>query len=258
MRNKNILFIVLFFSINFQIHAQNINKKNEHETYKDSVKVKFREYLKRKNLSKRSEHEIDSTFKVVAYLVKYYCFHSNLILEKTLKINTKEFGINLKKTELSFSKIDYQNLDSIYTVTLDENLLPKFPESYGKISNEEAVQGVPEFNNSDEILAEVDKLPQFIGGEDSLIRFINYNLVYPLKARNKKKEGTVIVEFIIEIDGTIKNTKIIKGFDKECNDEAERVIKSFPKWIPGESNGMKTRVKYTLPITFEIKNQRVY
>ncbi|HPS46685.1 MAG TPA: energy transducer TonB, partial [Bacteroidales bacterium] len=77
------------------------------------------------------------------------------------------------------------------------------------------------------------------------------NLKYPEEAINKKISGTVIVNFIVEIDGRITNVKALNDIGGGCGLAAENLIKSLPKWNPGKQNGKPVRVRYSLPVKFD-------
>ena len=67
-------------------------------------------------------------------------------------------------------------------------------------------------------------------------------------------EGMVIVQFVVKADGSVGNTKIMKGVNPSLDAEAERVVKSLPKFEPGMQEGKAVDVLFTLPITFKIPN----
>ena len=100
-----------------------------------------------------------------------------------------------------------------------------------------------------------DEEPQFPGGDKALFEFLHENLVYPKEARGKGKkgiEGRVMIGFIVEKDGSLSNFEVIRTPDKVLSDEAIRVIKLMPKWIPGKYQGKTVRVKLKLPIEFKL------
>lgn len=97
-----------------------------------------------------------------------------------------------------------------------------------------------------------EKLPQFPGGFDSLMKFLSQNTKYPVSAQQKEISGRVIVQFVVEADGTISRSKIIRGVDPDLDAEALRVVKSMPKWIPGENDGKKVAAQFTVPIMFNL------
>lgn len=93
-------------------------------------------------------------------------------------------------------------------------------------------------------------MPEYPGGNDSLLKFINYNLKNPLE---ETVQGIVKVLFIVEKDGSLTNIKIAKSLGEAYDNEAIRVVKLMPKWIPGKENGNPMSVKVLLPIKFKFK-----
>ncbi len=98
----------------------------------------------------------------------------------------------------------------------------------------------------------VEQMPEFPGGEDSLIFFLQNKIQYP----QDDAQGTVYVNFIIEKDGIVSNPRILRGIGSACDEEAIRVIKLMPKWIPGKQNGKTVRVQYNLPIKFKLDDEK--
>lgn len=98
--------------------------------------------------------------------------------------------------------------------------------------------------------AEVE--PEFPGGEDAMIKFIQANVVYPEKSREMGEQGTVYVQFVVNTDGSITDIVILKGVSELLDEEAMRVIKLMPNWKPGVQNGKPVRVRYQIPIKFAI------
>ena len=98
----------------------------------------------------------------------------------------------------------------------------------------------------------VEQMPEFVGGQAELMKFLAENVHYPEAAYKVGKQGRVIVTFIVEADGSVSNAKIVKKVSDELDAEALRVIGTMPKWKPGMQNGKEVRVKYTIPITFRL------
>jgi periplasmic protein TonB len=92
--------------------------------------------------------------------------------------------------------------------------------------------------------------PSFPGGDDAMNEFFKANIIYPELARNYKIQGTIFISFIVETDGSITNIKIIRGIGAGCDQEAERVTKLMPDWIPGKQNNNYVRVQVVIPIKF--------
>lgn len=99
--------------------------------------------------------------------------------------------------------------------------------------------------------ADVDVQPSFINGIPEMFKYLQKNLRYPSLARENGLKGKVIVRFYVDTDGSIKEPTVLKdGVGGGCADEAIRVIKSMPKWVPGIKNAKSVKVYFTLPITF--------
>jgi periplasmic protein TonB len=100
---------------------------------------------------------------------------------------------------------------------------------------------------------EAEIMPIFPGGEQSILEYIKSSLTYPSKSAMKGAQGRVIVRFVVTETGEIGDVKVVSGFDPDCDNEAARVIKSMPRWIPGKNKGENVAVYYQLPIAFKLK-----
>jgi protein TonB len=97
-----------------------------------------------------------------------------------------------------------------------------------------------------------DKEASFPGGTDVMKTWISENLKYPKTATEANTEGKVYVEFTVLEDGSIENVSIMKGVSKEIDIEAKRLVRTMPKWIPGENKGEAVNVRCRIPILFEL------
>lgn len=127
-------------------------------------------------------------------------------------------------------------------------------------------------------LAGLDHAPQYPGGIPELIKFLSNNIQYPVEAEHYGVEGRVMVNFVVDKDGTVSDMKVAKtelknrlsdkkfkkysDIDKyamrekgegQLKEEALRVVRKMPNWEPALRRGEKVRVKYSLPITFKLK-----
>ena len=107
-------------------------------------------------------------------------------------------------------------------------------------------------NVKDSIFTKVDKMPEFKGGFDNLVKFLIKNVKYPENAKNKGIEGKVFVSFTIDEIGKVTNPKIVKSVNPELDAEALRVISLLPDWIPGNNKGKIVKATLTLPINFKL------
>lgn len=108
----------------------------------------------------------------------------------------------------------------------------------------------PGKERSYQVFMVVEQMPQFPGGMAALIKYLNNNVHYPKSEEASGTEGRVMVQFIVETDGSISEVQIQKGLGEAFDTEAVRVVSSMPKWKPGMQRGEKVRVRYLLPITF--------
>ncbi|MCL2247204.1 MAG: energy transducer TonB, partial [Lentimicrobiaceae bacterium] len=97
-----------------------------------------------------------------------------------------------------------------------------------------------------------EKMPEPQGGMEGMYEFLRANLKYP-QVSQYGIAGTVLVEFVVERDGSISNVTIKAGVHPELDKEAMRVVKMLPKWKPGEQLGKPVRCLYNIPISFIIK-----
>ena len=96
----------------------------------------------------------------------------------------------------------------------------------------------------------VEQMPEFPGGAKALLDYLNKNVNYPKQAFDAGIEGRVIVTFVVDKDGTVRNAKLVKSVDPALDNEALRVINAMPKWTPGRQSGKEVAVKFTVPISF--------
>lgn len=96
----------------------------------------------------------------------------------------------------------------------------------------------------------IERRPSFEGGNPALKTYLEKNLVYPKKAERNGLNGRVFVSFVVEVDGTITNVIVERGLGSGTDEEAERVLRASPKWIPGIQKGNVVRVKYNMTISF--------
>ena len=122
-----------------------------------------------------------------------------------------------------------------------------------KLSRIELAESVTEIDDEDTLFIEYEQMPQFLGGEVALMKFIADNLHYPDSAKAKKIQGRVVVKFVVTKTGEIGEVKIVRSKDLDLDKEAVRIVKSLPNFIPGKLNGEVVDMWYTLPITFKLQ-----
>jgi periplasmic protein TonB len=109
-----------------------------------------------------------------------------------------------------------------------------------------------ETEEKDKVFLSVEQNPEFAGGMNALMKFLQKNLRYPTPAANAGVGGKVYMQFVVGQDGIIRNVDVVKGIGFGCDEEAQRVVKLMPHWSPGRQSGRPVSVKFTLPISFQL------
>ncbi len=112
---------------------------------------------------------------------------------------------------------------------------------------------IEEPEREEEVFQVVEKMPEFPGGAAELMKWLNKNMKYPSIAQDNGIQGRVIVQFVVNKDGSIVDPVVMKSVDPYLDKEALRVVKMMPRWSPGEQRGKPVRVKFTLPVTFRLQ-----
>ena len=100
-----------------------------------------------------------------------------------------------------------------------------------------------------------ERQPEFPGGVKALMEYIETNIRYPQEVKDRGGQGRVIVQFILEEDGTITGEHVMKPVDPQLDAEAIRIARSMPKWKPGTWGGKPIRTRFTFPVTFRLDEQ---
>lgn len=98
----------------------------------------------------------------------------------------------------------------------------------------------------------VEQNPEFKGGFDALLKYLVVNMRYPAVEQEAGIQGTVFVQFVVEKTGKISRVKILKGIGGGCDEEAIRLVKEMPDWIPGRQNGQAVPVAFQIPVRFRL------
>lgn len=159
--------------------------------------------------------------------------------------------IKIDNVKMKEEKITWQtNPDGVILEDLFFHLQSdslKYDELVNWNPNEESV-----YNEVNEI-DKVDEKPSFPGGESAMKSYLNSNVKYPDVAQENGVQGRVIVESIIEKDGSMSDVKVIRSVDPSLDREALRVVKAMPKWTPAKLKGIPVRTKCTTPVVFRLQ-----
>ncbi len=137
------------------------------------------------------------------------------------------------------------NFDSQGNITQDWYFDKDFRPSPNKSSKVELIDGEEPFTF-------VEEMPNYKGGNDALIKFVSSNVRYPEIAKRAGIEGKVMVEFVVDKQGKVRNAKVLKGIGAGCDEEALRVMNMMKDWEPGKQAGKTVNVKMVIPIHFKL------
>lgn len=105
----------------------------------------------------------------------------------------------------------------------------------------------------EEVFMVAEQMPEYPGGMKEMLKFLQKNVKYPENAMKNNVQGRVIVQFVVEKDGTPTEFKVLRSVDPDLDAEALRVMKAMPKWKPGMQKGQVVRVKFTVPVSFKLQ-----
>lgn len=117
----------------------------------------------------------------------------------------------------------------------------------------EPVKAEPKPEVENKVFDVVEQMPSFPGGPSALMQYLSSNIKYPVVAQENGVQGRVVVSFVVERDGSITDVQVARSVDPSLDREAQRVVRSMPKWIPGKQNGQAVRVKYNVPVAFRLQ-----
>lgn len=103
--------------------------------------------------------------------------------------------------------------------------------------------------NQDEVVERPEQLAQFNG---DLYQYLAKQIRYPKADKKNKVEGRVILQFVVEKDGSISSITVLKSASETLAAEAIRVVSNMPKWMPAKNNGVAVRSRFVLPIAFKL------
>lgn len=161
----------------------------------------------------------------------------------------QEAAVAKKRAEEEARKKEEEKMASIMSGIEDDIVME--PEE--EFVQEEFVEDVSTYEEDiPDPVYYAEEMPEYPGGQEAMQAFIQKELVYPEVALNYGIQGTVLVRFVVERDGSISDvTPVVSLFDV-CDQEAIRVVKAMPKWKPGKNYGKNIRVYLQIPITFRI------
>lgn len=167
-------------------------------------------------------------------------------IEMTEPVSLNESTEDLPRLKVRFSSKE-QSLESVNVRTeereTDDTPPPPPPTKVSRvIVNDDA----------DVVFERAETMPQFPGGDAALYEWLAQNIVYPKEAVEKKLQGTVTLRFIVKKTGEVGDVQILRGVNELLDQEALRVVKALPNFIPGKQKGEPVAVWFNLPVRFKL------
>ena len=189
-----------------------------------------------------------STWLLIGYVVVLaFMFVAFEWTQRDVKIDTSQAVADVVFEEELLEIVDDQADIEESTTILNEDNTPKVEVKYVP------VQVVEEEPEEQTIFEVVENMPDFPGGQAALMQYLAKNIKYPTIAQENGTQGRVIVQFVVNKDGSIVDAKVVRSVDPYLDKEALRVINTMPKWKPGMQRGKPVRVKFTVPVMFRLQ-----
>ncbi len=133
------------------------------------------------------------------------------------------------------------------TIQASDNMTEAVEIKYTPVEVEE------EEPEEQKIFQVVEDMPEFPGGMGECMKYLAKNIKYPTISQENGVQGRVIVQFVVNKDGSIVDAEVVRSVDSYLDKEALRVVSGMPKWTPGKQLGKPVRVRYTLPVVFKLQ-----
>ena len=154
------------------------------------------------------------------------------------------------------SSVKVNDLSAVLETYADKNVSNPAEKELQLKKDSSAQKVVMSAASDNRIFDVVEQMPEFPGGMRAGLEFMARNLKYPTKAQEAGKQGRVIVQFIVQKDGSLSDLHVLRPVDPWLDAEAIRVIGSMPKWKPGMQDGQAVAVKFNLPVTFALEGPK--
>ena len=134
-----------------------------------------------------------------------------------------------------------------------EDLINKNPGTETVEGNIYGTDIIPEVEQpKEQVHLWAEEMPEFPGGDSEMLNYFAKNISYPEIAIRAQVEGKVVLTFIVDKNGEIRDVSVAKSIGAGCDEEAMRVLKSMPRWIPGKQNGKPVITKINIPVVFKL------
>ena len=184
---------------------------------------------------------------------------SEIVAEVSLNFEEEIIPITMQEKPVAPVPVEAKQISETIEIVEDdaeiEETIIASDEDMGEVVEITNIENVvvEEPEKEEEIFQVVEAMPEFPGGTAELMKWLQKNIKYPSISQENGVQGRVIVQFVVNRDGSIVDPVVLRSVDPYLDKEALRVVSAMPKWKPGEQRGKTVRVKFTLPIQFRLQ-----
>ena len=184
---------------------------------------------------------------------------SEIVAEVSLNFEEEIIPITMQEKPVAPVPVEAKTISETIEIVEDdaeiEETIIASDEDMGEVVEIQNIENVvvEEPEKEEEIFQVVEAMPEFPGGTAELMKWLQKNIKYPSISQENGVQGRVIVQFVVNRDGSIVDPVVLRSVDPYLDKEALRVVSAMPKWKPGEQRGKPVRVKFTLPVQFRLQ-----
>lgn len=177
----------------------------------------------------------------------------NYILAASDQVFGKLVNILFPEKKIPTDEVYFMDTDGkCQSFGYDPNISSIIPAKSTSMSLQKVADSSLNSKSTEKTFDVVENMPSYPGGRNAMIAFFSSNMKYPEAAKKKGIHGRVIVNFVVDKDGSITEAKVVRSVDPLLDKEALRLVYSMPKWNPGTMDGKPVRVRYSVPFTFRL------
>lgn len=198
---------------------------------------------------------------LVAFNIKSYDNDVKEVTKRTVAEEVEEVVLNTMEKETpppppeepEVPQTELKIVDNDATITNEAVVFDADAKNAENTEIKPVVTEIEEEDVEETIYVVVEEEPDFPGGMEALLKYLQDNIQYPQLAKENNITGKVFVTFVVEKDGRVTQVKLLRDIGGGCGNEAMRVVKAMPKWKPGKQQGRPVRTQFNLPVVFNLR-----
>lgn len=167
-----------------------------------------------------------------------------------------EYNVDIKAVSLTNNSVLAGEGRSFTASSYRESMKAVAETLAAALAGAPAAGGSTSSGAEEKVFSVVEEPPTFPGGDAAMYQFLAQNITYPAAAMNAGVQGRVVLQFVVEKDGSIGEVKVVRSVDEQLDKEAVRIVRRMPRFIPGKMNGQAVRVWFTLPVNFRLQGAK--